>query len=179
MLPNIIANNNAHISIMFNSTGINAANKNLENAFNIADKNAAPHINITYTNIMRDMITVISILPGVASNPGANPHTTNGINISNSIVIPSNSTINHENALRANVSSFLESVYIGINIADNAPSPSRSRNIFGSLNAAKNMSDIHPAPSTRAISISRINPNIRLMPVMAPTPKICLPSFIV
>ena len=28
-----------------------AANKNLENAFNIADKNAAPHINITYTNI--------------------------------------------------------------------------------------------------------------------------------
>ena len=145
----------------------------------IADKNAAPHIKITYTNIMRDMITVISILPGVASNPGANPHTTSGINISNNIVIPSNTTINQENTLRAKFSSFLESVYIGINIADNAPSPSKSRNRFGNLNAAKNISDTRPAPRTRAINMSRIKPKMRLIPVIAPTPKICLPSFIV
>ncbi len=164
---------------MFNKTGINAAKTKRENAFSIADKNAAPHINITYTNIIRDINTVISILPGVASKPGANTHTTNGIKISNNIVMANKTTINQEKTLRANDSSFLESVYIGINIADSAPSPNKSRNKFGNLNAAKNISDMRPAPKTRAINMSRIKPNILLMPVIAPTPKICLPSFIV
>ena len=40
VVPNIIANNNAQISIIFNKTGIKAAKTNFENAFNIADKNS-------------------------------------------------------------------------------------------------------------------------------------------
>ena len=127
---------------------------------------------------MREIVTVNCILPGSSANPGAKTQITNGINISNRIVMPSNTIISHENTFLAKFSSFLESVYIGINIADNAPSPNKSRNKFGNLNAAKNMSDSRPAPKTRAINISRTKPNMRLMPVMAPTPKICLPSFI-
>ena len=91
-------------------------------------------------------LLVVSILPGIASNPGAKIQTINGINISNNIVNPSNPAISQENTLRANFSSFLESVYIGIKIADNAPSPNKSRNKFGNLNAAKNISDSRPAP---------------------------------
>ena len=128
---------------------------------------------------MREISTVSSILPASLANPGANTHTIRGINISNRIVIPNNTTISHENTFLANVSSFFKSVYMGIKIADSAPSPNRSRNKFGNLNAAKNTSDRRPAPSTRAISISRTNPKIRLMPVIAPTPKICLPRFMV
>ena len=39
--------NNAPINIIFNKTGINAANINREKAFKTADKNAALHMNIT------------------------------------------------------------------------------------------------------------------------------------
>ena len=39
--------NNAPISIMFSNTGINAANRKREKAFNIADKNAAAHTKMT------------------------------------------------------------------------------------------------------------------------------------
>ena len=125
------------------------------------------------------MMTVISILPGTSANPGANPHTTSGIKISKTIVMPSNTTASHEKTFFAKDSSCRESAYIGIKIADNAPSPSRSRNKFGNLNAAKNISESRPAPNTRAISMSRTNPKMRLIPVIRPTPKICLPSFIV
>ena len=128
---------------------------------------------------MRDITTVNSIFPGTSAKPGAKIQTTIGINISNMIVMPNNTTANQENTFFANDSSWCESAYIGINIADNAPSPSKSRNKFGNLNAAKNMSESRPAPNTRAISMSRINPNMRLIPVIRPTPKICLPSFIV
>ncbi len=162
---------------MFNITGINAANKNLENAFNIADKNAAPQIKITYKNIIREITIVNCNFPGSFTNPGAKNHTINGINISKTIVIPNNPAINQEKTFFANALSFFISVYIGINIADKAPSPNKSRNKFGNLNAAKNISDKRPAPKTRAINISRTNPKMRLMPVMAPTPKICLPMF--
>ncbi len=128
---------------------------------------------------MRDMTTVNSILPGTSAKPGAKIHTTNGINISKTIVIPSKTTINHENTFFAKDSSCLESAYIGIKIAESAPSPNKSRNKFGNLNAARKISESRPAPKTRAISISRTNPNMRLMPVIRPTPKICLPIFIV
>ena len=130
-------------------------------------------------DLIRDIVTVSSILPGSASNPGARIQITSGMNISNKIAIPSSPSASHEKTFFANPSSFLESVYIGINMADNAPSPSRSRNRFGNLNAARNTSDSRPAPKTRAISISRTKPKIRLTPVIAPTPKICLPSFMV
>ena len=78
-------NNNAHISIMFNITGINAANINRENAFNTADKNAAAQIKMTYQNIMREITVVVSNLPGSDAKPGANIVINTGINISNMI----------------------------------------------------------------------------------------------
>jgi len=57
---------------------------------------------------------------------------------------------------------------------DSAPSPKRSRNRLGSLNAARKMSLRRPAPRKRPISMSRTNPKMRDAAVQTPTPKIFL-----
>ena len=176
---NHAANNNAPINITFNNTGINATSKNLENAFKMADKNADAHINTTYQNIMREITTVNCILPGSSANPGANIHTTIGIKISNKMAMNNKITISQENTFLAKYSSLFRSVYIGMNMDDNAPSPNKSRNKLGNLNAAKNTSDRRPAPKTCATNKSRTKPKTRLMPVITLTPKICLPRLIV
>ena len=129
-------------------------------------------------NIIRATVTVNCIFPGSSEKPGASAHTIKGIKISNIIVIPNKITISQEKTFLAKLSSFFISVYIGIKIAESAPSPNKSRKRLGNLNAAKKMSDIRPAPKKRAINISRTNPKIRLMPVMAPTPNIFFPNFI-
>ena len=53
----------------------------------------------------------------------------------------------------------------GINAALNAPSANNLLKKFGSLNARKKISAINPAPITKAINISLINPKILLINV--------------
>jgi hypothetical protein len=111
---------------------------------------------------------------GFSANPGAKTLTTKGIAISNKMINKIKIKVKNEMALAANLidSSLPDATSLdensGTKAEVKAPSANKLLNKFGNLNDTKNASEILPAPKKLAISISRINPVMRLIIVKPP-----------
>lgn len=129
---------------------------------------------------MRHNEIASSILPASPANPGAKTRTTAGIKTSNSSTKITKKNTKTDMALEAkNIDFFCPSdtsfcENIGTNALVNAPSANRLLNKFGNLNETKKASDIAPAPSILASTISRKNPVMRLTKVKPPNVAIDL-----
>lgn len=123
---------------------------------------------------MRHKSMVRATFSGLLEKPGAKIFTMVGINISNKTMKIIRMNVKNDTAFAANRidSSFPEDTNFeennGTNAAVKAPSAKRLLKRFGNLNDTRNASDIFPAPKKLAISISRINPVMRLIIVKPP-----------
>ena len=124
---------------------------------------------------MRVSVTVKASFPGVALKPGAISLTISGDSRTPATATKISNAVSVLTADRANLNaSFLPefvrySLKTGTNVMLKEPSANNLLKRLGILKATKKASALRPAPKTLAITISLINPKIRLNNVAAPT----------
>jgi len=146
--------------------GDNAEGKNTLKELSTPIIKATQDINNKYGRINLVKVIVRFNLSGCALNPGAMTRTMTGAAITPIITIKvftkrtSNKAVltNFQNSSFFFLTKYSEKT--GTNTELLAPSPTRSLNILGSLNATKNDCIIHPVPKILAIKISLTNPKI-------------------
>jgi hypothetical protein len=157
------------------SVDASAGTPKLPLAFSAAIACAANATSSRNGNMIRVSSTVSANLPGTCSNPGANSRTNCGLKIiPNTQSGPTTRTTAVATRLESwDASRFpspaSERVKTGTSADDSAPSAKRLRVRLGMRKASWNASLAAPAPNSRAITISRTMPVMRLSITAAET----------
>jgi hypothetical protein len=169
------------ISVTLSSTGTNAPGAKRERALSRPESIATRLTSIRYGKVIRDRLTASSNLPGTAWYSRASSQTIGHIASIATAENPSSTHTNTDSTSPANRSAASSPPspcsareYIGTKATENAPSANSRRNVFGRMNASCHASAASPAPSTRAVIMSRAKPNTRLTAVSPPI----VPTFL-